>query len=188
MRSTEPFVHEVIGRFVPTTILRRRSGDKQWFDASYRRAYDVKQTAYRAWCRTRRLLRSICSCSFWPREFMVLQMDSHNERTRNTLKHSTCSHKWWETLEGSIFGVMPSALRGPVGCLVVAIAENASVLGSQFDSKQCREQFVTPLSCFPQSRNSRCNSLSFRTPVLSLCFLNLTHMAMLILWVCFLYF
>ena len=30
-------------------------------------------------------------------------------------------------------------------------------------SKQCREQFVTPLSCFPQSR---CNSLAFRTSVL----------------------
>ena len=45
----------------------------------------------------------------------------------------------------------------------VAPAEKASLLSSQFDSKQCREQFVTPLSCFPQSR---CNSLAFRTPVL----------------------
>ena len=34
---------------------------------------------------------------------------------------------------------------------------------AQFDNKQCREQFVTPFSCFPQSR---CNSLFFRTPVL----------------------
>ena len=32
-----------------------------------------------------------------------------------------------------------------------------------FDGKQCREQFVTPLSCFPQSR---CNSLTFQIPVL----------------------
>ena len=24
--------------------------------------------------------------------------ESHNESTRNILKHSTCSHKWWETL------------------------------------------------------------------------------------------
>ena len=39
----------------------------------------------------------------------------HNECTINTLKHSTCSHKWWETLKVSIFGVKPSihALRGP---------------------------------------------------------------------------
>ena len=42
-------------------------------------------------------------------------------------------------------------------------AEKASLLGSQFDGKQCREQFVTSLSCFPQSW---CNSLAFRTPIL----------------------
>ena len=42
-------------------------------------------------------------------------------------------------------------------------------MGSQFDSKQCREQFVTPLSCFPQSRR---NSLAFRTPVLLSLFLD----------------
>ena len=39
-------------------------------------------------------------------------MESHNERTRNTLKHSTCSHKWWEALEGSIFGVVYSCSQG----------------------------------------------------------------------------
>ena len=38
-------------------------------------------------------------------------------------------------------------------------------MGTQFDGKQCREQFVTPLSGFPQSR---CNSLAFWTPVLHL--------------------
>ena len=50
--------------------------------------------------------------------------ESHNERTRNTLKHSTCSHKWWETLKGTIIGVKQSilALRGPGGGYVVAPA------------------------------------------------------------------
>ena len=46
---------------------------------------------------------------------------------------------------------------------MVAPAKKTSLLGSQFVSKQCREQFLTPLSCFPQSR---CNSLSYRTSVL----------------------
>ena len=46
---------------------------------------------------------------------------------------------------------------------MVASAEKASLLCSQLDSKQCREQIVTPLSCFPQPR---CNSLAFRTSVL----------------------
>ena len=73
--------------------------------------------------------------------------ETNNEGTTNTLKHYTCSHEWWETIKGSIFGVKPSipALKGPRGVLVVAAAEKASLLGSQFDSKQSREQFVTLL-------------------------------------------
>ena len=39
--------------YVPTTVLRSRFVDKQWFDASCRRAYDAKHTAYRAWCSAR---------------------------------------------------------------------------------------------------------------------------------------
>ena len=54
-------------------------------------------------------------------------------------------------------------VQGPGGGLVVAPAKKASLLGSQLDSKQCREQFLTPLSCLIQSR---CNSLVFRTSVL----------------------
>ena len=48
-----------------------------------------------------------------------------------------------------------SCSQGLGDCLGVAPAEKASLLGSQFDSKQCRVKFVIPLSCFPQSR---CNS------------------------------
>ena len=90
--------------------------------------------------------------------------ESQNERTRYTLKHSTCSHEWWEILNGTIFGMKPSipALKGPGRGLVVTSAEKESLLGSQFCSKRCREQFVTSLSSFPQSR---CNSLAYRIPV-----------------------
>ena len=45
----------------------------------------------------------------------------------------------------------------------MAPAEKATLLSSQFDSKQCHEQLITPLSCFP---HSMCNSLSFWIPVL----------------------
>ena len=155
-------IGEVIGRYFPTTGLRSRYGDKQCFDASCWRTYDAKQTADRAWCRARNV-------EHWG-QFVLARAEAqwvycaarelHNERTRNILKHSTCSHKWWKTLKSSIFGVKPSipALRGPGGCLVVAPAEKASLLGSQFDSEQCRQQFITALSCFPQSRS---NALAF---------------------------
>ena len=56
-----------------------------------------------------------------------------------------------------------TALRGHGGGLAVAPAEKASLLGSQFDRKQCCNLFVTHLSSFPQSR---CNSLAFRISVL----------------------
>ena len=81
-------------------------------------------------------------------------MEAHNERTRNTLKYYRCSCKWCETLKSSVFGVKPSmpSLKGLGGGLVAAPAEKASLMGSQFDSKQCREQFGTPLPCFPHSR------------------------------------
>ena len=39
---------EVIGRCVPTTVVRSRSRDKQWFDASCRRVCHAKQSAYRS--------------------------------------------------------------------------------------------------------------------------------------------
>ena len=53
-------------------------------------------------------------------------------------------------------------LSGARGWFGWAPAEKASLLGSQFDSKKCREQFATLLSCF---LHSRCNSLPFRTLV-----------------------
>ena len=175
MRSADPLnvfdraIGEVIVMFVPTNVLRNRSGDKQWFDASCRRAYDYQQTVYRAWCRAR-------SADHWG-QFVLARAEAqrvyraaretHNERTRNTLKHFTFSNKWRETLKGSIFGVSPSipALSGPTGGLVVAPVKKLSLLGSQFKSKQYHEQFVTPLSCFPRSM---CNYLAFRTPALRL--------------------
>ena len=51
LKSVDPLVTfdqaigEVIGRHVLTTVFGSRSGDKQLFDASCRRAYDTKQTA-----------------------------------------------------------------------------------------------------------------------------------------------
>ena len=119
----------MIGRLVPTIVLQSKSGDKQWFDASWRRAHDAEQTAYHVRC-------SALSADHWgrfvlahavPQRVYGAARESHNESTRNKLKYSTCSHKCLETLKGSIFGVKPSipALGGPGGGLVVATAENA---------------------------------------------------------------
>ena len=115
MPSIELLVRSLV--ILRTTVLRSRSGDKQWFDASCQRVNDAKQTAYHALCRAQ-------SVDHWglfvlahaeAQRIYGAARESHNKRTRNTLKHTTCSHKWWETLKGWIFGVKPSipALRGP---------------------------------------------------------------------------
>ena len=123
---------EVIGRYVPTTVLHSRSGDMQWCGASCRRAYNAKHTAYRAWCKasTAEHWSQIVLARAEAQRVNGAARESHNELTRNTLKHSTCSHKWWETLKGSIIGVKPSipALRGPEGGLVLAPTEKDSCL------------------------------------------------------------
>ena len=87
-------IGDVIGRFVPTTVLRSRSVDKQWFYASRRSDYEAKQT-YRAWYRS-------YNVGHWG-QFVLARAEAqrvsgaarelHIERTRNTLKHSTCSYK-----------------------------------------------------------------------------------------------
>ena len=52
MRSTELLARLLVVLFLPLFCGGRSEG-KQWFDASSGRAYDAKQTAYRAWCRAR---------------------------------------------------------------------------------------------------------------------------------------
>ena len=66
------------------------SGDKQWFDASCRRAYDGKQTVYRAWCRARDAdhWSQFELASVEAKRVCSVARESHNERTRNTLKPS----------------------------------------------------------------------------------------------------
>ena len=158
----------------PCRLTFFNNNNNNWFDSNCPRAYDAKQTAYRAWSRDRgadRWNQFVHSRTEAQRLYGVA-MASNNERARRTLTSTTCSHKWWETLKGSIFGEKPSipALRDLHGALVVSPAEKASLLGALFYSKQCREQFVTPLSCFPRPV---CNSLAFRTSVLHCLLLDL---------------
>ena len=77
---------------------------------------DEKKTVYRVWCRARNAEhwgQFVLAPAEAQRVYGAVR-ESYNEHTRNTLKHSTSSHKWWETLKGSIFGMKPiPALRGP---------------------------------------------------------------------------
>ena len=166
-----------------------RSGDKQWFDASCRRAYNAKQTAYRAWCTAHYNdhLGQFVLARIEAQRVQGAAMESNNERARNTLKHSTCSNKWWETLKGSIFGVKPSfpALRRAESGLVVAPAENASILALSLPVSSVVSSLL--LLCLV----SLCLDVIIWPPELLssfVCFLILIHIGVSIIGVCFIYF
>ena len=157
-------VLDVITKFIPSRVIKVRSRDKPWFDESCRRAFDAKQTAYRAWCRVRSPLlwnayvvaRDEAGAIFSRSE------DDYKYRIKHTLNSAVSSKKWWGTLKESLFGASPSlpALRGNGGALVFDPAGKADLLGSHFDSKQNREHIVLPQGCFPEPE---CSSLAFRS-------------------------
>ena len=65
-------IGEVICWFVPSTVLRSRSRDKQWFDGRCGRTYDAKQIAYCTCCRAVVQIIGVDLCLFVlrPRESM----------------------------------------------------------------------------------------------------------------------
>ena len=46
----------LVGRFVPTNIIRVRNKDKPWFDDQCRHAFGLKQEAHLRWTRDRSLV------------------------------------------------------------------------------------------------------------------------------------
>ena len=46
-------LYMLVGRYVPTKIIRVRNKDKPWFDDLCRRAFDSKQEAHLRWTRDR---------------------------------------------------------------------------------------------------------------------------------------
>ena len=91
----------LIGRYVPTKIIRVRNKDKPWFDDQFRRAVDLKQEANLQWTRDRTRVN-------WE-EFVHCQVranDTYSEakhqfsvRNINVLMNVQSLHKWWTTLK-----------------------------------------------------------------------------------------
>ena len=161
MKSADPLdafdrtIGEVIGRHVPTTVLRR---DLKTSNDLIRRAYDDQQTAYCVFCRAR-------NADHWGRLVLAhaeaqrvycAARESHNKPTRNNPKHSTLLHKWWETLKGSIFGVkssIPALMGHGVGLVWLLLRKHHSGalrltieqldMKSSYGSKKCALNYLT---------------------------------------------
>ena len=149
--------------YVPTIVLRSRSGDNNSLMPAARELMMLNRQLIVPGVghAMPNIVVNLCLLVLRPRGSMVLQ-GSRIMSAPGILRSTPPVHrsKWWRILKGLIFSVklFIPALVEHGGGLVVA----PSLFGSQFDSKQCCEQFVTPMSSF---HLSRCNSLTFRTPV-----------------------
>ena len=143
----------LVGRYVPTKVIRVHNKDKPWFDDQCRHAFGLKQEAHLRWT---------CDHSWvnWE-EFVHYQMRANetyseakcqfSERNRDVLMNVQSPHKWWSTLKSAVFSSslsLPSLVREGGG-LVCESVYKTDLLSDHFDSKQFREAVDLPLTCHP---------------------------------------
>ena len=179
----------LVGRFVPTKIIRVSNKDKPWFDDQCRHASGLKQEAHLRWTRD-------CSLVNWE-EFVHCQVranETYSEakhqfsaRNRDVHMNAQSPHKWWSTLKSAVFGLSSSLppLVGGGGGLVCESVGKADLLSDHFDGKQSRESVDLPLTCHP---SPSLTSFAFRSSEVRSLLLDLDLYGALIHWVCFLFF
>ena len=143
----------LVGRYVPTKVIRVHNKDKPWFDDQCRHAFRLEQEAHLRWTRDRSRVN-------WE-EFVRYQVranETYSEakrqfsvRNRNVLMNVQSPHKWWSTLKPAVFGSSSSLtpLVSEGGGLVCETVGKANLLSDNFDSKQSREAVDLQLTCHP---------------------------------------
>ena len=146
----------LVGRYVPTKLIRVSNKDKPWFDDKCRHAFGLKQEAHLQWTRDRSRVN-------WE-EFIHYQVRANetyseakrqfSDRNRDVLMNVQSPHKeteWWSTLKSAVFGSSSSLppIVSEGGGLVCESVGKADLLSDHFDSKQSREVVDLPLTCHP---------------------------------------
>ena len=143
----------LVGRFVPTKIIRVRNKDKPWFDDQCRHAFGLKQEAHLRWTRDRTLVNweEFVHCQVRANETYSEAKRQFSARNRDALMNVQSLHKWWSTLESAVFGLSSSLppLVGGGGGLVCESVGKTDLLSDHFDGKQSRESVDLPLTCHP---------------------------------------
>ena len=137
----------LVGRYVPTKVIRVRNKNKSWFDDQCRHAFSLKQEAHLRWTRD-------CSRVNWE-EFVHCQVRANeakrqfSDRNRDVLMNVQSPHKRWSSLKSAMFGSSSSLppLVSEGGGLVCESVGKADLLSDHFDSKQSRETIDLPLTC-----------------------------------------
>ena len=89
----------LVGRYVPTKIIRVRNKNKPWFDDQCRQAFGLKQEAHLRWTHDRTLVN-------WE-DFVRYQVRANetyseakrqfSDGNRDVLMNVQSPHKWWST-------------------------------------------------------------------------------------------
>ena len=142
----------LVGRYVPTKVIRVRSKGKPWFDDQCRHAFGLRQahlqwTHYCSWVNWEELVH----CQVRANETYSEARRQLSDRNRDVLMNVQSPHKWWSTLKSAVFGSSLSLPPLVIG-LVCETVGKADLLSDHFDSKQSREAIDLPLTCHSSPR------------------------------------
>ena len=141
----------LVGRFVPTKIIRVRNMDNPWFDDQCRHAFGLKQEAHLRWTRDRSRVNwdEFVHCQVRANETYSEAKRQFSARNRVVLMNAQ------PLISGdSLLSLMCSAcsslppLVGGGGGLVCESVGKAGLLSDYFDGKQSRESVYLPLTTF----------------------------------------
>ena len=145
----------LVGRYVPTMVIRVQNKDKLWFDDQCRHAFGLKQEAHLRWThdRSRVYWEEFVRCQVRANETYLEAKHQFSDRNRAVLMNVLSPHKWWSTLKSAVFGTSSSLppLVNEGGGLVCECVGKADLLSDHFDSKQSDQQggCDLPLTCHP---------------------------------------
>ena len=146
----------LVGRYVPTKVIRVRNKDNPWFDDQCRLAFGLKQVAHLRWTHdhSRVNWEEFVRYQFRANETYSEAERQFSDRNMDVLMNVQSPHKWWATLKSAVFG-SSSALPPLVsegGGLVCESIGKADLLSDHFDSKQSRKAVDLLLTYHPSPR------------------------------------
>ena len=96
----------LVGRYVPTKIIRVRNKDMPWFDVLCRRAFDLTQEAHLRWTRDRSRVNweAFVRCQIRANETYSEAKHQFSVKNIDVLMTVQSPHKWWSTLQSAVFG------------------------------------------------------------------------------------
>ena len=143
----------LVGRYVPTKVIRVCNKDKPWFDDLCRHDFSLKQEAHLRWTRdhSRVNWEEFVRCQVRANETYSEAKRQFSDRNSDVLMNVQSPHKWWSTLKSAVFGSSSSlpTLVSEGGGLVCESVGKADLLSDHIDSKQSREAADLPLTFHP---------------------------------------